>query len=50
MGNLFCQTVNENQISIYGNYLDSDTRSLLAILECADLPHKFVLAYQKKGE
>ena len=47
MGNLFCQTVNENQISIYGNYLDSDTRSLITILECADIQYKFFLAYQK---
>ena len=45
MGNKMCTASAENKIILFGNHLDSDTRSLLMILDYSNMRPEFREAY-----
>ena len=45
MGNKICSSTQENTLTIFGNYLDSDTRSLVMVLEYSSMKPDFREAY-----
>jgi|APCry1669190327_1035288.scaffolds.fasta_scaffold38534_1 hypothetical protein len=49
MGSNMCTGSAENQISLFGNHMDSDTRSLLMILEFSNVKIDFREAYVAAG-
>lgn len=50
MGSTMCTGSADNSISLFGNHMDSDTRSLLMILEYSNVKIDFREAYVAAGQ